>query len=67
METNKRVLVIDDDPMIRSLVQSILESEGYKVSTAEDGLQGVELLDAEPRPIDLNLIILDVIMPGMNT
>lgn len=62
----KRILVIDDDPMIRSLVQSILESEGYKIDLAEDGLQGVARIEAENRPIDLDLIILDVVMPGMN-
>src|SRR4051812_42312079 len=62
----KRILVIDDDPMIRTLVKSILEPEGFNVSLAEDGLQGVELLDKEPRPIGFDLIILDVVMPGMN-
>lgn len=62
----KRVLVVDDDPMIRNLVQAVLEGENYEVVLAEDGKQGVELLDAEPRPINYSLIILDVVMPGMN-
>lgn len=62
----KRVLVIDDDPMIRGLVKAMLEAEGYEVALAEDGLQGVEMIDAEPRPIDICLIVLDVVMPGMN-
>lgn len=62
----KRILVIDDDPMIRGLVKAMLEAEGYMVILAEDGLKGVELIDAEPRPIDFCLIILDVVMPGMN-
>jgi DNA-binding response OmpR family regulator len=64
----KRVLVIDDDPMIRGLVKAMLEAEGYgyEVVLAEDGLQGVEMIDAEPRPIDICLIVLDVVMPGMN-
>lgn len=63
---SKKVLIIDDDAMIRNLVQSMLEPEGYQVLTAEDGLQGVELLDKQKRPLDLSLIILDVVMPGMN-
>ena len=63
---HKKVLVIDDDPMIRSLVKSILEPEGFEVSLAEDGTHGVEILDKSQRPIDLTLIILDVVMPGMN-
>jgi DNA-binding response OmpR family regulator len=62
----KRVLVIDDDPMIRGLVKAMLEAEGYEVMLAEDGLQGVEIVDSEPRPVDFCLIVLDVVMPGMN-
>jgi DNA-binding response OmpR family regulator len=62
----KKVLIIDDDPMIRTLVTSMLEPEGFNIQTAEDGRQGVEILDAAPRPIDLALVILDVVMPGMN-
>ena len=63
---DKNVLIIDDDPMIRNLVKSILENEGYKISMAEDGQQGVDHIAAEARPIKYELIILDVVMPGMN-
>jgi DNA-binding response OmpR family regulator len=63
---SNRVLVIDDDPMIRGLVKAIVEEQGYVVIQAEDGKIGVEMLDQEPTPIDLKLIILDVMMPGMN-
>lgn len=63
---SKRVLIIDDDPTIREMVKAILEAAGYTVSMAEDGEQGVQLLDQEPRPIDLALVVLDVVMPGMN-
>ncbi|MCO6431917.1 MAG: response regulator [Deltaproteobacteria bacterium] len=62
----KRVLVIDDDPMIRALVKSILEPEGLDVALAEDGLSAIQILDDEPKPIGISLIILDVVMPGMN-
>lgn len=62
----KRVLVVDDDPMIRHIVESMLTAEGYEVVLAEDGQCGVDLLDKEPTPINFSLIILDVIMPGMN-
>ncbi|RIK99972.1 MAG: hypothetical protein DCC75_14190 [Proteobacteria bacterium] len=63
---SKRVLVVDDDPTIRSLVKEILESEGYQVMLAEDGQQGLDMVNAEPVPIDLAFIVLDVVMPGMN-
>ncbi len=62
----KRVLIIDDDPMIRALVQAMLEAEGYEPILAEDGKHGIALLDAEPRPVNLALVVLDVVMPGMN-
>ena len=63
---NKRVLIVDDDPMIRNLVQAILESAGFTVTAADDGPKAVEILDSEPRPISFKLVILDVMMPGMN-
>ncbi len=62
----KRILIVDDDPMIRSLVQAILEGEGFQVVAADDGPKGIEILDAEPRPINFDLVVLDVMMPGMN-
>lgn len=62
----KRILIVDDDPMIRNLVQAILESEGFEVVAADDGSKGIEILDREPRPINFTLVILDVMMPGMN-
>lgn len=62
----KRILIVDDDPMIRSLVQAILEGEGFEVVAADDGPKGIEILDAEPRPINFSLVVLDVMMPGMN-
>ncbi len=62
----KRVLVVDDDPMIRGLVQAIVEDQGFKTILAEDGKVGVDIIEKEPTPIDIDLIILDVMMPGMN-
>ena len=57
-----RVLVIDDDPNLRMLVQSALRHEGYKVAEAEDGEQGLLSVRAA-RP---DLILLDVNMPKMD-
>jgi len=64
--TMKRVLIIDDDPMIRTLVRAMLEAEGYAVLQAEDGEKGIALLEEQEKPIDIALIVLDVVMPGMN-
>ena len=61
-----KVLAVDDDAMIRGLVKAIVEDEGFEVTICEDGKDAVELIDTLPRPIDIKLIILDVMMPGMN-
>ena len=66
MSLKGKVLIVDDDPMIRDLVRGILEGEGYEVTASEDGEQSVKLLDSEPRPLKYKFIILDVVMPGMN-
>ncbi len=62
----KKVLIVDDDPMIRSLVQAILEDSGFEVTAADDGPKAIEILDTASRPIDYSLVVLDVMMPGMN-
>ncbi len=62
----KKVLIIDDDATIRGMVSSMLEIEGFEIATAEDGLQGIETLESMPKPVDLSLVILDVVMPGMS-
>jgi len=63
---SKRILIVDDDALIRGLVKAIVEDEGYEALLAEDGVAGLDMLDKEPRPIDMTLIILDVVMPGIN-
>ncbi len=56
------VLVVDDDPAIRDLVEIVLASGGYKVSTAEHGEAALErLADTQP-----DLILLDMRMPVMD-
>ncbi|MDM8525411.1 response regulator [Desulfococcaceae bacterium HSG8] len=55
----KRVLVIDDDPVIRRLLRSALEKAGYEVTEAPDGRIGTKCHREEPA----DLIILDLIMP----
>ena len=62
----QRVLVVDDDLMIRGLVKAILQDAGYEIVLAEDGKIAVDLLDREPQPLDYCLVVLDVVMPGMN-
>ena len=55
-------MIVDDDPNIREVLAVLLSSEGYRVSTAENGLEALKLQDSE-KP---NLVILDIMMPGMD-
>jgi DNA-binding response OmpR family regulator len=57
----QRILVIDDDPAVTSLLKRGLSYEGFAVDTAKSGVEG--LVIARDRPSDL--VILDVMMPGM--
>ena len=56
------VLIVEDDPNIRELLQIYLEKDGYAVTTASDGGQGL----AKFRAIRPNLVLLDVMMPVMD-
>ena len=57
-----KILVIDDDPSVRSLVADSLEIEGYEVHTAEDGFSGLRAIEAH-KP---DCVLLDVMMPGLD-
>jgi PleD family two-component response regulator/anti-sigma regulatory factor (Ser/Thr protein kinase) len=56
------ILIVEDDPVVRSLTRDALEDEGYNVVEAEDGVAGCEACEeAVPR-----LVIADVLMPRMD-
>ena len=59
----RRVLVVEDDPDVRSMISILLGLEGYDVSSAENGQEALDLLHAGQRP---QLILLDLMMPVMN-
>jgi len=61
-KTNKRILVADDKATGRELVRTVLESRGYEVFEASDGIQA---LDSAHR-LHPDLIILDLHMPGLD-
>jgi two-component system, cell cycle sensor histidine kinase and response regulator CckA len=58
------VLVVDDEPAIRSLVHRSLEDLGYTVLLAEHGRQALEVVERSPDPI--SLVLLDLAMPVMD-
>ncbi len=62
-ETNagkkKRILLVDDDREIVETIQIALEAQGYEISVARDGNQGLAMVERE----DPDLVILDMMMP----
>ena len=63
MSSNKqKILVVDDEPDIRELIEYNLKKEGYQVYTASNGQEGI----AEAKKVHPDLIILDVMMPKMD-
>ncbi|RMF61486.1 MAG: response regulator [Calditrichaeota bacterium] len=54
-----RILIIDDDPQIRTMLRMMLEREGHEVTEAPDGVVGVQ----EYRKAPFDIVITDLLMP----
>jgi two-component system phosphate regulon response regulator PhoB len=65
-----RVLVVEDEELIRETVALALTEEGYEVIAAEDGRKGLELIshssDSNPEATTFDLVILDLMLPYVN-
>jgi two-component system, cell cycle sensor histidine kinase and response regulator CckA len=58
------ILVVDDEEPIRSVTEAVLETYGYRVLTAEDGVEAIALYTQHQR--EINTVILDMMMPAMD-
>lgn len=58
------ILVVDDEPMIRRLMGFVLEGEGFRVLSAEDGLDAIRVSESHQGEIDL--LVSDLSMPRMD-
>ena len=60
---NKTVLVVDDEEALRTLAAKLIEKRGYRVVTASDGAQALDILKGSNK---IDLCVLDVVMPGLS-
>ncbi len=58
-----RILVVDDEPMIRTLIKKYAAFEGHETAEAEDGMKAVELLRSDGR---FDIVIMDIMMPVLD-
>jgi len=56
-------LIVDDEESVRYAMSGLIESLGYRILTAEDGKQAVEIFKRQPDDVDL--VLMDVVMPNM--
>ncbi|MBG9978122.1 response regulator transcription factor [Ruoffia tabacinasalis] len=57
-----QILVVDDNKNTRQLMRAVLEEENYKVFTAEDGQDALDLMENQ----HIDLVLLDIMMPNMD-
>ncbi|MEX0736582.1 MAG: response regulator [Bacteroidota bacterium] len=62
MPQKNRILVVDDEDALRTVLSSELEGEGYKVASAADGSEAIEILKKD----EFDLILLDIKMPNVD-
>ncbi len=57
-----RIVVADDDDIVRDVIATLLSREGYSVTSFSDGLEAINRLSVE----DVHLVVTDLVMPGAN-
>ena len=62
MPVKNKILVVDDEEALRTVLSSELEGEGYQVSTAGDGEEAIKILGSQ----QFHLILLDIKMPNVD-
>ncbi len=63
---NGRVLVVDDEPSVRTVVRMTLEKAGYEVLEAESGEKAIEAINTGENRLVLDTVICDIRMPNRN-
>ncbi len=63
MDEQKSLLIVDDEPNIRRVLEAVFTKDGYQVRTVENGRKALDVLATDP---NLNVAVCDLIMPDMN-
>lgn len=66
MTDKKKVLVVDDDYIVRAVLTKMSESHGAVVTSAKDGKEGLEAVEAIEAREDYDLVFLDLLMPHLS-
>jgi signal transduction histidine kinase len=61
---SETIVLVEDDPLVRLTALKVLERLGYSVLVANDAREGLSLLRSHPHPVEL--LVTDVVMPGMS-
>ena len=56
------ILVVEDEPVYRKVMKRLLINEGHRVTLAEDGIEGLQILKNE----EIDIVLTDINMPNMN-
>ncbi len=62
MAEQRHILIIEDDPSVRTLLEKSLKAKGFRVTLSKDGVEGLTNLDREAP----DLIIVDIMMPRLD-
>ncbi|MEK6769978.1 MAG: response regulator, partial [Gemmatimonadota bacterium] len=60
--TDRHILIVDDEPSVRSSLEEWFREDGFVVETAEDGQAALRAMDRGP----FDIVLLDLKMPGMD-
>jgi DNA-binding response OmpR family regulator len=60
---SKKVMVVDDEPDLRQMIDLMMQKEGYETATAENGMDFLNQIDS----FQPDVVTLDVMMPGLTT
>jgi two-component system, OmpR family, response regulator len=58
-----KVLLVDDDELVRKVVKVVVEAEGHQVVEAPDGAEALEVMQRQPAP---DVVVLDLLIPGQD-